>query len=458
MLDFCAAIIRVGFMSLESKFFAPNFPFPPKRVPFFYGWIIFFTYLCTRAITVPGHSVGLCPFTEALIENLHISRTHFSNILAFANLLSTLLLPLFGTIFDHIGTRRAITYASLMLGLALLFMGHIVSAIASLENYIPPFIAVTGILFLGLFLLKLCGQNLIPLASRMMLLHWYDKKSCTALGISGVFISFTFGCAPKIIHLLVEKLGYLTAWMMLGLITLLGFLPIIWSLCRDNPQSVGVNSNGSKDECNPLNISKGESANADYTLRRALGTFDFWIFALAAATSTFTSTGLQIHIVDILREARACIANPFDIFPYIAVISAISGVLFSILDRFSIHYCLLAIFSTNAAMMFFLENTSVPLGLWLFILLCGLNWALYGIVYAAPWPKLFGKKYLGRIMSTAALIVSLFASVAPSALSYAKRNFGSYFVLTRISFLTFAMGFIVSVIYITRLRIRRAEN
>ncbi|MDR0740391.1 MAG: MFS transporter [Puniceicoccales bacterium] len=442
-------------MSFDLKIFAPNFPFSPKRMSFSYGWVIFFTYLCARAITVPGHSVGLCPFTEALIENLHIPRTHFSNILAVATLLSTLLLPLFGTIFDHIGIRRAITYSALMLGLTLLFMGHIVSAIASLKNYISSSTAVTGILFSGLFLLKLCGQNLIPLASRMMLLHWYDKKSCTALGISGVFISITFGCAPKIIHLLVKKLGYLNAWILLGFVTLLGFLPIIWALCRDNPKSIGINRNGSKDECNTVNIAEEESANIshDYTLRQALGTFDFWIFSLAAATSTFASTGLQIHIVDIFRETHACIADPFDIFPYIAIISAISGVLFSILqDRFSIRYCLLVIFSTNAAMMFFLENTFTSWGLWFFVFLCGFNWALYGIVYAAPWPKLFGKKYLGRIMSTAALIVSFFASIAPSALSYAKKDFGSYFILTRIFLFISVTCFVISTIHIKRKR------
>jgi hypothetical protein len=358
-------------------------------------------------------------------------------------------------IFDYIGIRRAATYTSLMLGLTLFSMGHIISAIVLLENYISPSTAVTSILFLGLFLLKLCGQNLIPLASRMMLLQWYDKKSCTALGISGVFISIIVGCAPKIIHLLIEKLGYLTAWIVLGFITILGFLPIIWALCRDNPQSIGIYRDGSKDERNTLNIAEKESANIsrDYTLRQALGTFDFWIFSLAAATSTFASTGLQIHIIDIFREAHACIADPFDIFPPIAVISAISGILFSVFqDRFSIRYCLLVIFSTNAAIMFFLENTFVPWGLWFFVILCGFNWALYGIVYAAPWPKLFGKKYLGRIMSTAALIVSFFASIAPSALSYAKKNFDSYFVLTRIFLFISVTCFILSAIHIKRKR------
>jgi hypothetical protein len=204
-----------------------------------------------------------------------------------------------------------------------------------------------------------------------------------------------------------------------------------------------------------LNIAEEGNAKVlhSYTLRQALSTVDFWIFSLAIATSTFTTTGLQIHIVDIFREAHACIANPFDIFPPTAVISAVSGVLFSIIqDRFSIRYCLLAIFSTNAAIMFFLENTFAPWGLWFFVFLFGFNWALYGIVYAAPWPKLFGRKYLGSIMSTAALVASFFASIAPSALSYAKKGFGSYFVLTRISFFIFVTGLIVSIIYIKRNR------
>ncbi|MDR1366920.1 MAG: MFS transporter [Puniceicoccales bacterium] len=443
-------------MSIESKIFAPHFPFSPKRVPFFYGWIMFFVTICARMVSIPGHSVGLCPFTEVLIRNLQISRVHFSNLFFFATLLSTLLLPFFGTIFDRIGIRRAVTYSALMLGLGLFFMGHIVSIIAALEHYISHFTAVTCILFSGLFLLKLCGQNLIPLASRMMLLYWYDKKSCTMIGIAGVFVSFTFGCSPKIIHILIEKLGYLTAWTMLGFTILLGFLPIIWALCRDNPQSIGINLDGLKTEHSTPKGNGKENPSKDYTLCQALKTFDFWIFVLAVSTSTFTSTGLEIHIVDIFREAHAPIANPLNIFPFIAIISAILGVLFSILqDRISIRYCLVAIFLTNAALMFFLEHVSRSWGLGFFIPLSGFNWALYGIASAVPWPKLFGRKYLGRIMSSAALIISFFASIAPSALSYAQKNFGSYFFLTRILFFSSSAGLIISIIYITRLNTHR---
>ncbi|MDR2812817.1 MAG: MFS transporter [Puniceicoccales bacterium] len=434
-------------MSIESKIFAVDFPFPPRYIPFFYGWIMFFVTICSRAVSVPGHSVGICPFTEMLIENLQISRIHFSNIFFCATLLSTLLLPFFGTIFDHIGIRRAVTYSTLMLGLTLLFMGHIPFAIASLEGCVPHFVAVTCVLFPGFFLLKLCGNNLIPLVSRMMLLYWYDKRSCTVIGMSGIFISFIFGCAPEIIHRLIKNLGYLNTWTTLGAVTLLGFLPIIWALCRDNPQSIGINLDSL--EAKHPDPTCGERSGRDYTLYQALKTFDFWIFILAVATSTFASTGLQIHLVDIFREARACTADPLSIFPFVAVSSAVSGMLFSIFqDRVSIRYCLLAIFSTNAALMFFLENVSKPWGLWSFIALCGFNWALYGIVYAAPWPKLFGKKYLGRIMSSAALIASFFAGIAPSALSYAQKNFGSYFFLTRLFSLSSMAGFFVSIIYI----------
>jgi hypothetical protein len=67
-------------MSFESKIFAPDYPFSPKRVPFFYGRIMFFVVICARMVSVPGHGVGLAPFTEAVLENLEISRFHFSNI------------------------------------------------------------------------------------------------------------------------------------------------------------------------------------------------------------------------------------------------------------------------------------------------------------------------------------------------------------------------------------------
>jgi hypothetical protein len=206
---------------------------------------------------------------------------------------------------------------------------------------------------------------------------------------------------------------------------------IIWALCRDNPQSIGVHQDGLNGKYTPFNT------DADYTLHQALRIFDFWNVSLAVATSTFylnwSTNSYRRHSSG---KPHICIANPFNIFRSTAVISAVSGVLFSNHSG-SIFDSLLSacnfFVSTNAVMMFFLWNILPDRGgygsLFSYSVSIGhsteLSMRHAGLNFLA-------EKYLGRIMSSA---------IVPSVSSSAKRNFGSYFVLMRVSFLRFCNGF-----------------
>ena len=430
-----------------SKVFAPNFPFHPKNCPIFYGWIILFCAICTRIISIPGYTVGICPFIEPLIKNLGISRNSLSNIFLFATLSSTLILPSLGKIFDRVGVRKSITYSSLFFGISIYFLGNIPVLVRCLSSFLTNSTATITALLLGIFLLKLFGQGSIPLASRMMLLHWYDKKSCTMLGITGVFISAIFGVAPKIIDMLVKKYGYLQTWTIMAFIILTTFVPLIWAICRDNPQQVGLELDGQASK-----NSDELCTSSSKTLDQAVRTFDFWIFVIAASNTIFLTTGLQIHIVDIFREAQADTNYAMGIFIPISIFSAIGGILSILQDKISIKYCLIAIFLTHFLLLISIEWLGSSIGLGIFAILFGGTWALHGIVFSAPWPKLFGRKHLGHIMSTVSLISAIFSSIAPSVMSYTKHYGGSYFLATRTVAVLSLIYLAVSVIYIIKTR------
>jgi MFS family permease len=433
-------------MAKASKFFEPHFPFSPACIPFFYGWIIFFSSLCGRLISVSGHSAGIAPFTEHLIGTLGISRVCYSNILFFATVASSFFLPFFGRLFDRSGIRRAITYSGLALGLTYLFFGYIDVFINSIQRFTSPAIGAACVLFVGFFLLKLLGQNLVPLASRMMILLWYDRKSGTMMGLSGVFTSIIFGMIPPLTHLLLTHFGHLDTWKILGMATIFCCVPILWGTCRDSPQSIGSGLDADSDPAK--GAASGETSVPDKTLGEALRTFDFWIFIAAIANSVFITNGFQIHIVDIFREMHACMPNAMDIFPPVAIISAAFSFLLGIfLDKIPIRFALVATFLVGIFIAIFLEYIISPVGLYVWIFFFGVNWALYGIVFSVPWPKLFGRKHLGRIMSMVSAIALLFAAVAPSIFAYA-RQFGSYFWVTRPLLAGSSLGLLVSVVHL----------
>ena len=55
-----------------------NFPVQPKKVPFFYGWVILFAATVGVLVSAPGQTMGIATFTEYLLENIHISRNQIS--------------------------------------------------------------------------------------------------------------------------------------------------------------------------------------------------------------------------------------------------------------------------------------------------------------------------------------------------------------------------------------------
>lgn len=438
-------------MPRESKIFAPRYPFNPQVLPGYYGWVIFVISLAERFISVPGHNVGIAPFTEPILRALPISRTDFSQTLGIAILLSTLPLPFFGRLFDRIGARRAAVYSAFGLGVTLLFLGNIESVINLLTPFLGIPTATLTVLFIGLLLLKLLGQNLIPLASRFMLLRWYPHKTCAIMGISGLFVSIIFGCGPKLTEYLITQYGYLGAWLQMGLGTLFVVTPLLWLLCRDSPESCGMIA--------PEIIQKQKTISTTHaTLWQALRTFDFWLFVIATATSTFTTTGLQIHIVDLFHEVHACMDNALNIFLPVAVVSAIFGVFFGILqEKIAIHWCPIAVFGVNALIAGSLDSISNPGILGTFIILFGMNWALYGIIYAAPWPKLFGTAHLAHIMSVVSTIALLCSSISPWCMSRA-RDAGSYLSLTHQLAFFSLIGIGIALLRLGYLKIRSSKG
>ncbi|MDR0590611.1 MAG: MFS transporter [Puniceicoccales bacterium] len=435
-------------MAKASKIFEPHFPFSPACIPFFYGWVIFFSSLCGRLISVSGHSAGIAPFTEHLIATLGISRVCYSNILFFATVASSFFLPFFGRLFDRSGTRRAMTYSGIALGLTYLFFGHIDVFIGSIQRITSSTTGAVCVLFVGFFLLKLLGQNLVPLASRLMILLWYDRKSCTMMGLSGVFTSVIFGMIPPLTHLLLTHFGHLETWKILGMATIFCFVPIIWGTCRDSPQSIGLALDAEPDPAKDAVLD--ETLIRDKTLGEAFRTFDFWIFMAAIANSVFITNGFQIHIVDIFREMHACTSNAMDIFPPAAIISAVFSLLLGIfLDRISIRFALVATFLVGIFVAILLEYINRRVGFYVWVFFFGVNWALYGIIFSVPWAKLFGRKHLGQIMSMVSAIALFFAAIAPSIFAYA-RQFGSYFWVTRLLLVGSSIGFLVSVAHVLR--------
>ena len=70
-----------------------NWPFSPKKLPFFYGWVVWVISTLGFLFSIPGQTMGMAVFTDPFIEVLGITRTELSITYLFGTMCSSFSSP-----------------------------------------------------------------------------------------------------------------------------------------------------------------------------------------------------------------------------------------------------------------------------------------------------------------------------------------------------------------------------
>ncbi|MBT7803502.1 MAG: MFS transporter, partial [Microbacteriaceae bacterium] len=133
------------------------------------------------AMTFPGQTAGLSPFTDPLLAQLDIDRTAISLSYLIATLTGALTMPVLGRVMDKYGTKRAIIWIGVSLSLVLLgasFMSEIFGLTLS---------------YVGL---RMTGQGALSLAATTLIARTVTHRPGLALGIVGAIGSAGISLAP----------------------------------------------------------------------------------------------------------------------------------------------------------------------------------------------------------------------------------------------------------------------
>jgi sugar phosphate permease len=296
-------------------------------------------------------------------------------------------------------------------------------------------------LIIGTFALKLLGQNIIPIFSRIILLNWFEKKKCTMLGISGIFLSICFGSAPFLFNSLIGKVGIEFSWIIISGLILFVFTPIIWSFGRDHPSQFGLKLDGSKfDGKIPSSKSISEAVRSPA----------FWLFMLACTTIASISTEVQFYIFNIFREFGYEAKTAFSFQTLTGIVSASSGFILSWLqDKVSLKYGLIFVFLLQILLLITLEFGKSGPAYYLIMLFIGCHYGIYSIIMSAPWVRLFDRKHLGNITGFVATSVAIANATGPLIMSLSKSIFATYFIATR-GFMIMASILLLMAIFFTK--------
>jgi predicted MFS family arabinose efflux permease len=219
----------------------------------------------------------IVPYSFSLfLSPLHAAfgwkREAMGGTFALAAITVALVSPGIGLLLDRLPPRRIILPSILIFALAL-------ASLSRLGPNIKQF-------YLTFFVLGLVANGTAQFAYARTVLSWFYKRRGLALALvltgSGVGSIFV----PPLTQWTIEHHGWRSAYLMLGIIALLG-LPLTAMLVRNRPDAVVV---------------ADHSAGSSTTVAAALRSGPFWILASIIMLSAFSENGLVTNLAAILTD------------------------------------------------------------------------------------------------------------------------------------------------------------
>lgn len=406
---------------------SPHRPFDPRKLPFYYGWVILMASTVGMISAVPGSPAGMSPFLEPMLDAYGIQRGDFTLAYMLGTISAGLTTWRLGVFFDTVDARLIGTFAFLGVGLSLILTG--------LGNEIyhgfvqPPTENVplaVGFLTICFFFMRLMGLGIMMTIARSMIVRWFTRHRSIAVAVNGVALSLSYSGAPVLIFFLVERIGWQTAWISMGiffatLMTLFGYL-----FFRHSPANVGfpLEADTGGDGPSPALKSAASQPLAggekffpvyrNYTAGEATRTFSFWIFIAGIASCGLIGTGIIINLVALGTDQGLTAPQALFLLLPSAVFNIITTlVLGAIGHRTRMKWVLLLLFLSLLVEVFSAGRLGSFMGQMAFALGSGVAWGCFGILINLPWPRFFGSQHIGSINSYVTGISILASATGP---------------------------------------------
>jgi len=371
----------------------------------YYGWVSLGLAALAMVATLPGRTQGLGLVTEPLLRDLEIGRVRFAEINLVATLVGSLFCLGVGRLIDRVGSRPVLTVLSLSLGVVVLAMSGVRGAWALLALVI---------------LTRGFGQSALSVASLALVGKWFSRRLSTAMGVYALMMSIGFMMAFPAVGAAVQAHGWRAAWAGVGLV-LLGLAPLFWTLVRSVPESVGLQVDGE----GPGPAAAPASSGA--TLRDALRSPAFWVFALSAAVYGLVASGIALFNESILAE------RGFDPKTYyrtlvvtalVALVGNFAGGAFA--ARGSLRRLLAAAMLLLTLALAGLPRVTTQAQVMAYAVVMGLAGGFVMVVFFSFWGRAYGRAHLGRIQGAAQILTVLASAVGPLILAQCVAWTGSY--------------------------------
>lgn len=405
-----------------------NIPINPKKIPFFYGWVILFASTIGVLVSAPGQTMGVSTFTDYLLENIQIDRNQLSIAYMIGTVASSLILTYAGKMYDKYGVRWVGMVTSILLSIVLVLLSQsdrIIHFFISNRDSVFYGGFAMAILMLLFFGLRFSGQGVLTMVSRNMLMKWFIARRGLVNGISSVFVALGFSVAPLSFDMLIRGTSWRNAWILMAIFTAVFFTLFVFLFFRDNPEDLGMVPDGEIHGNRQKKIIV--KPFKQFNLSEARKTLTFWLFAIPLALYALYITGFTFHLVSIFENVGLSREKALGIFIPVSFISiTVSLVGGYISDKILLKYLLVVILIGQFIALFSLGKLNDGIFYYGYILGNGIASGVYNVLMAVTWPRFYGRENLGKITGFVMSIIVFASAFGPILFSFSATQLGSY--------------------------------
>ncbi len=339
-----------------------------------------------------GQSFFISWYGASFQNSLGLSATGYGTAYSIATLASGLLLMWVGGAIDKISLRWFVSFSAFGLLTATLMLWQVQS--------------LAG-LIAGLFMLRFCGQGLLPHTAITTMTREFSIHRGKAVSIAASGVPVGEIILPSLAVFLIATLGWQRSWLVVSLSVPLLYLPsALWLLSRSRQLKY-------TEESRPA-IKPGRAIQDQGSRRTLLGDYRFWLALPAILAAPFIITGIFIHQGFFLPQmgwTPQLFASCFIFYGSAHWLSSMyTGAL---VDRFS------------GVQLFKFYPLPMLLGLLISAASSG-NWVAYALmillgfsigsespIISALWAEVYGTKHLGAIRALVSSLAVISTSASP---------------------------------------------
>jgi MFS family permease len=374
--------------------------------------------------TLPGRTHGLGLVTEPLLADFGLGRVPFAALNFWATLVGAAFCLPVGWMIDRLGVRVVLAAVLIGLGFVVVGMTWVTAGSASFGLPTPEAFFVGGVetavvpldLFVLVLLTRGLGQSALSVVSLALVGKAAGNRPGPVIGVYSFLVAVGFMAAFAAVKAAFEHLhaDWREVWAGIGWV-LIGFGVLALVFVR-NPERAAAD---------PGNAVGGTAHSL--TLRAALLTPGFWVFALATSFYGLVAAGMSLFNQSLLAERkfdRGVFLTITTVTPLIGLAANLSAGLLATRIRLGV---LLAagLVILSIALAAFPAVRALP-EVYAYAAAMGVAGGVLTVVFFTVWRQAFGPAYLGQIQGAAQLLTVVASAAGPLVLAAGQRAHGSY--------------------------------